>query len=153
MEQFNDSILRNLKNTVKQIQDAINPSIKQSVQSNDNVIKTLQTDDQMFMGVNATGLDIRPFYADSTKRIKLSKKPSQPIDRVTLKDTGKFYDSVQVEARDTEFEIKSPISYSVFLTDKYKDIFGLTTENLQFFTKNYVIPQLNKNIDDIIAKS
>lgn len=33
------------------------------------------------------------FYCKNTEKIKKRKSPKQPIDRVTLKDTGEFYDS------------------------------------------------------------
>lgn len=48
--------------------------------------------EQLFAGKKKTGGKIVPPYKKSTKAIK--NKKGQPTDRVTLKDTGKFYDSI-----------------------------------------------------------
>ncbi len=44
-------------------------------------------------------------YADST--IKIKQRKNQPTNRVTLRDTGEFYDSFQIEATDEAFIITS----------------------------------------------
>lgn len=44
-------------------------------------------------------------YAEST--IDIKRKKNQPTNRVTLRDTGEFYDSWQIEATDEAFIITS----------------------------------------------
>jgi hypothetical protein len=149
---YNDAILNSLEGTVNKLKAVINPSIRESVDKNKNVIKTAQTDEQMFLGITAGGSSIRPFpYAKST--INYKRRNGQPTDRITLKDSGDFYESIQVEARPVDFVISTQITYSIFLVARYADILGLTAENLGLFVQNYTMPIIKKNYNDIIAES
>ena len=149
---YNDAILNSLEATVNKLKEAINPSIRESVDKNKNIIKTAQTDEQMFLGITAGGSSIRPFpYAKST--INYKRRKGQPTDRITLKDSGDFYESIQVEARPVDFVISTQITYSIFLVARYADILGLTAENLGLFVQNFTMPIIKKNYNDIIAES
>lgn len=62
--------------------------------------------EQLFEGINAESeslADIGGEYREKTKRIK--EKKGQPIDRVTLFDTGEFYESFFVKAGKDAFSI------------------------------------------------
>lgn len=148
---FDDSILNDLKSTVEMLEKTINSSIQESITQNNQVILELQTQEQMYQGIDSKGIDIKPAYADST--IKIKRKKRQPTDRVTLFDTGAFYNSLEIIAGQNDAIIRTIISYSVFLVDKYADILGLDEENWTKFLENYTIPTIKKNFDDIIAKS
>ena len=149
---YNDAILNSLEATVNKLKAVINPSIRESVDKNKNIIKTAQTDEQMFLGITSGGSSIRPFpYAKST--INYKRRKGQPTDRITLKDSGDFYESIQVEARPVDFVISTQITYSIFLVARYADILGLTAENLGLFVQNYTMPIIKKNYNDIIAES
>lgn len=148
---FDDSILNDLKSTVEVLQKAVNGSIQESIDQNKQIIKELQTQEQMYQGITSKGIDIKPAYADST--IKIKRKKLQPTDRVTLFDTGAFYNSLEIIAGQNDAVIRTVISYSVYLVDKYADILGLDEENWTKFLENYTIPTIKKNFDDIIAKS
>jgi hypothetical protein len=148
---IDDSILNDLRNTVEELQKAVNDSIQESINQNNKVILELQTQEQMYQGIDSKGIDIKPAYADST--IKIKRKKFQPTDRVTLFDTGAFYNSLEVIAGNNDAVIRTIISYSVYLVDKYADILGLDEENWTVFLEKYTIPTIKKNFDDIIAKS
>lgn len=148
---FDDSILNDLKSTVEMLEKTINSSIQESITQNNQVIMELQTQEQMYQGIDSKGIDIKPAYADST--IKIKRKKRQPTDRVTLFDTGAFYNSLEIIAGQNDAVIRTVISYSVYLVDKYADILGLDEENWTKFLENYTIPTIKKNFDDIIAKS
>ncbi len=148
---FDDTILNELSATVERLRTSINPSIRTSVDQNKNVIKKMQTDEQMFSGINASGNAITPDYAKST--INYKKRKGQPFDRVTLKDSGDFYDSIEIEARTDDFVISTQITYSVYLVAKYAEILGITDKNLQTFINNYTLPIIKQNFNDIIAES
>ena len=149
---YNDAILNSLQRTVERLETVINPSIRESVDNNKNILKRSQTEVQMFLGINSKGSKIRPFpYAKST--INYKKRKGQPTDRITLKDSGDFYDSIEIEARTIDFVISTQITYSIFLVSRYADILGLTTEILSIFLENYTLPIIKKNYDDIIAES
>ena len=148
---FDDSILNDLKSTVEMLEKTINSSIQESIIQNNQVILELQTQEQMYQGIDSKGIDIKPAYADST--IKIKRRKRQPTDRVTLFDTGAFYNSLEIIAGQNDAIIRTIISYSVFLVDKYADILGLDEESWTKFLENYTIPTIKKNFDDIIAKS
>ena len=144
------TILDNFNNTIRQMQDSINVSIQQSIKANEQVVKQLQTS-QLYSGTTKTGNDIKPSYALSTKIIK--RRKGQPTDRVTLRDTGDFYNSLEIVAGGNAMIIRTIISYSIYLINKYADILGLTAENWQSFIDEYTLPTIKKNFDDIIARS
>jgi len=146
-----NSILNNLTRTVEQLQSSINDSIQESINSNKDEIKQLQTQEQLFQGKDSKGIDIKPSYAAST--IKIKRRKGLPTDRVTLFDSGDFYRSLEVVAGKNDAIIRTIISYSVFLVNKYADILGLDKESWTKFLAEYTIPTIKKNFDDIIAKS
>ena len=84
---------------------------------------------------------------------KLKLKKLLPTDRVTLFDTGDFYRSLEIIAGSNEAIIRTVISYSVFLVNKYADILGLDKESWTKFLADKTIPTIKKNFDDIIARS
>lgn len=144
------TILNNLQNTIRQLEDSINRSIQESIKANEGVIKTLQIS-QLFAGKTKEDAKITPDYALSTKILK--RKKGQPTDRVTLRDTGDFYRSIEIVAGGNAMIIRTIISYSIYLINKYADILGLTADNWEKFINQYTLPTIKKNFDDIIAKS
>ncbi len=145
------TILDNLQRTVLMLQQSINLSIQESINRNKEVIKQLQTQEQMYQGRDSKGIDIKPAYADST--IKIKKKKGLPTDRVTLFDTGDFYNSLEVVAGKSDMIIRTVISYSVYIVAKYQDVLGLDQESWTKFLDQYTIPIIKNNFDDIITKS
>lgn len=147
----NFSILDDTKNALNEIKGSINSSLQQSFNNNQDQAKDLNRV-QMFAGIKIDNSAILPDYADSTKRYKFNK--GQPIDRVTLRDTGVFYRDLTIEARPDEVVFSSPTTYSAFLFDKYgNNVLGLTMQNMRVFYEQFTKPILKQNIDDIIAKS
>jgi len=111
----------------------------------------MQTEEQMYQGINASGNAIEPEYKQST--INYKKRVGQPSDRVTLKDSGDFYDSIEIEARTDNFVISTQITYSIYLVTKYAEILGITDTNLQTFVNTYTLPIIKQSFNDIIAES
>jgi len=100
---------------------------------------------QLFAGLRSTGTEIKPEYAPYTILIKDQK--GQPTDRVTLKDTGEFYDSISVDVNSKSYEL-------VASDDKTDDlqnidgnrILGLTKENKGEYLNYTFIPELRDRI-------
>ena len=70
---FDDTVLNLFTRTVEDLQKSVNLSIQESVNKNKDVLKTMQTDEQMFIGQTATEKAIKPFpYAKSTINYKKS---------------------------------------------------------------------------------
>lgn len=103
---------------------------------------------QMQEGERADGSRITPEYTQNTIEIKESK--GQPIDRVTLKDTGDFRLNMKVKTSSSKVELLSTDSKSDHLQAKYGEgIFGLNDQHLamlrgylkpkfQLFLRNYI---------------
>ena len=84
---------------------------------------------QLFGGQDAKGEQITPSYTTGTVQIK--KRKGQPTDRVTLKDTGDFYDSIFVVAEGDKLYIAASDDKLQKLVTKYgPDILGIAQENL-----------------------
>lgn len=100
---------------------------------------------QLFAGIRATGTDITPAYAPYTVLIKDQK--GQPTDRVTLKDTGQFYENIFVDVNSETFEIDSNDPKSDSLKKKYGNrIFGLTDESRGEYVQYHFFPALRDRI-------
>lgn len=98
-------------------------------------IISLNTDKQLFEeGINSLDVSLESIggaYSPFTVLIK--KEKGQPTDRVTLKDTGEFYDSFRITLNPTDFELDAdPNKDDTNLFKEWgEDIVGLTDENLQ----------------------
>ena len=100
------------------------------------LIADLNTFGQLFEdGIDSEGRklsDIRQPYVDST--IQRKRRQGLPVDRVTLFETGKFYESWQVNIlnnADIQIEADTEVGPSYDLqTDYGKNILGLTEESL-----------------------
>jgi len=124
----------------------INALIQELIKSNVKYIKELQTEEQMYEGVRSDGSDILPEYTPYTKFIKrLLKSPAQPTDRVTLKDSGDFYNKVYIKMDRDGFELDSADPKRDELVEKYKEaIFGLTDENKAKLSRRLKAQLLNE---------
>jgi hypothetical protein len=101
--------------------------------------------EQLWKGQNAKGLPIKPPYSNIT--IFYKRRKSQPIDRVTLKDTGDFYSSINVDVKRDTFTIFATDDKTNKLTRKYgKSILGLQEESKSRYVKNVLFPALKKRI-------
>lgn len=97
---------------------------------------------QLQAGQDATGRAIAPFYAPLTVKIKRAK--GQRTDRVTLKDTGDFYDGFYTKsAGPGRTEVSSTDKKTSDLEDKYGDVFGLSTASLSALSRR-IVPTLQR---------
>ena len=146
------SILDSLRNSVKAIQEVIYPTLRDVINANSNILKEILTERQLFdKGQDSKGSRIKPSYAQTT--ISIKRKKSQPTDRVTLKDTGDYYDSISFEGKSNTMVITANIGYASFLSKKYgADILGVQNMEFEDFYNKYIEPELSKNIDSIIEK-
>lgn len=104
--------------------------------------------DQMDKGQLNTGEQIKPAYTANT--IARKKAKGQPFDRVTLHDTGKFYDSIAVQVDNDHINISSPVDYSLSLELKYTSkIFGLNAENSKKYNFGPFWSVFKRNVEHI----
>jgi hypothetical protein len=149
------SVVSRFTRKIKALEKAINPTIKKTIDSNKPLIIDQQTDEQLYEGKDSEDKNIRPSYAMSTKIIKTKyRRPSQPTNRVTLKDSGDLYKSINVDAKTNEMIISANVEYFKYLVNHYSgnQLLGLNQEFLDKFTKNKILPNLQKTWKSIINK-
>lgn len=141
--------LDNKISALQQFQDELNKRVLDAVRIVEAEILDMNTDEQLFKGIDAIGNQITPEYSPFTVQIKRFK--GQPTNRVTLKDTGDFYRSFYIEYSNTDFEIKAKDEKTDKLGRKYGyQIFGLTPQNVQEIIELIhpeMIEDLRKTID------
>lgn len=125
---------------------------KKIVRDNDNILIDMNAQDQLYAkGVNRLGVRIDEYqpYRPLTIKVKIEKR--QPYDRVTLKDTGEFYDSFYVETAEDRFYIKASDEKTNLLIKKYgAEIFGLTNDSLAEFINDYVKDEAYNRVKEIL---
>ena len=95
----------------------------------------LNTIDQLFDdGIDSLGDSLGEYSIstiEGTSSYLGKKAKGQPTDRITLKDTGKFYKTFKIEVKNDSFFINAnPIKEDNNLFDDFGDeIVGLTEEN------------------------
>lgn len=101
-------------------------------------ILELNTEEQLFdKGIDSAGISLgeyAPATIFGTVNFKGKIEKGQPIDRVTLKDTGDFYKSFKFKNGANSFTIKANDEKdgAVLLTKQYGDeILGLTNESME----------------------
>jgi hypothetical protein len=144
-----------LKTSIKNI--SLNDIVKKAFQSSYIQKLVIQYNQQQLYekGIDSTGTIIKTFlahtpnvYADRTIIIKQGK--GQRTDVVTLKDTGAFYESMQVTSKDKYIEITANFAKSDGNMNKNIDttnILGLTDynkEDLQGFLRPVVSSELKR---------
>ncbi len=130
------SLQKNIKRLIAELEktDAIVRRILSRKDVQDFIIK-MNTEDQLFdKGIDSLGVKLDSIgggYTAFTLSIKSEK--GQPTDRVTLKDTGEFYESFRIRLGADFFVIEAnTIKDQDDLTARWgKDILGLTEESTQ----------------------
>jgi hypothetical protein len=118
-----ESISRGLRNFLM----GFNENMEQITKDNEELIVSLNVDQQDVEGVNNKGEPIRPPYAPSTIRYK--RRKGQPTDHVTLHDTGRFHDTFQIRYDADGFELYASDAKQIYLRKRYgNEIYGLTDE-------------------------
>jgi transcription initiation factor TFIIIB Brf1 subunit/transcription initiation factor TFIIB len=121
-----------------------NPELKK-------LILDLNRIDQLFeRGINSEGQSLGE-YAQSTiigtAKFKGKIEKGQPTDRVTLKDTGEYYESFDLLFNNDTIEFTSQDNYD--LIGRYKEHLGLTTDNLQEaiqYIRAFILQQIREQI-------
>lgn len=147
MAYYNGS-LKNLIFRLRKFKEILHQELKEEILENKFVIIEMVTKDQLYeRGINGRDISIASYqpYAPRTIRVKIRK--GQPTDRVTLKDTGEFYNSFDVVFDENGFYITSDDEKAKYLVEKYgRNIFRLTDENLTILLREYIRPILTEKM-------
>jgi len=109
-------------------------------------------------GIYSNGKIIKTYAAFqgnvySRKTLKIKSEKGQPTDRVTLYDTGDFYDSWKMFAKKTQAVINYDKKKLKLISENVPDvmdIFGLTETNFDRLTWNVIYPFVMKLLKDEI---
>ena len=105
---------------------------------------------QLNQGIDSTGDRITPNYTDYTVQRKVEK--GQPTDRVTLKDTGDFYESIFIEVFKNAFQIDATDEKTEGLKYKYgNEVLGLTQEHIKEVAR-IIKPTLEKILEQQLKR-
>jgi hypothetical protein len=100
---------------------------------------------QLEAGKDSNANDITPAYSEFTKRYKQSK--GQVYDRVTLHDTGSFYNGITANPMSTGFEMINNDSKWGKLTEKYGEaIIGLSEKSISELREEVYYPEMKREL-------
>ncbi len=146
---FNLSI-RNLAWRLRKFDEILGEFLVQEIKNHSEEIVSLVTQKQLYeKGINGKNIEIMSYRPYKPSTIKYKSKKGQPTNRVTLKDTGKWYSSLSVEFDVDGFFITSLTDNvkSGFLRKKYGDeILRLTNEDLNIVIRQYIRPALEEKL-------
>jgi hypothetical protein len=142
-----DSLLNQLIAKINKVPNEVQRLVMNEIAQNTNILEDLNAE-QLNKGIDSKGQKITPDYTPFTKAIKRAK--GQPTDRVTLKDTGDFYSSIDYSANFSGVDYTATDSKTNDLTEKYgDDILGLTDESINDVI-DFVEIDLAEKIEDFI---
>lgn len=141
-----DTLINKLTNFEQSLYDIV----RRAIRDNEQFIVSLNAL-QMDRGLRSDNSVITPTYEILT--VKLKKAKSQPYDRVTLRDSGKFYKSLYIEYHSDHIRIYTDESEPYFrdLRPKYGNaIYGLTPEDIKLVAQRFVLPRIKKYFKDLV---
>jgi len=143
--------IERLERKLRELKAVVNPTLKQTIDRNKGVLID-QQQTQMNKGRDAFNVSLIPSYAEST--IKQKKRKGDPFNRVTLKDTGELYRSIQIDTTTTQAIISTNVEYFKYLVDHYDTniILGIQSEFLNEFLNKYFKPELRKAWEQILKR-
>lgn len=146
---YYNTSLRNLIYRLRRFRDILDAELPSIIAELEPVILSMVTDNQLYeKGINSKGISIHTYrpYKPSTVRQKLRK--GQPVDRVTLRDTGKFYNSLFLVSDSQGFYIDSTDPKAKDLLAKYNpNVLALTRSNFNILLNEFVKPRLQQRLN------
>ena len=149
------SFFEDMKERAKELNLDVILSFVFSNQDVKDFVVNLNTNEQLFEGIDGTGTSLQSIggrYSDAT--IAYKRTEGQPFNRVTLKDTGSFYDSFTIGYENGGKVVISAdtIKEDTDLRERWGDnLLGLTDESIDslFF---FIAPLIEEFILDYITQ-
>lgn len=149
MTTYRNTSLRNLAYRLRRFKSVLDEELANEIRDNEHVIVDM-IKRQLYAGTDGFTTQIVPPYSQRTIKNKLKK--GQPIDRVTLRDTGDFYNSLYVEIDEDKFYVTSTDEdLMAILKEKYgSPILRLSNENLSILLNEYIRPSLKEKLKNYL---
>ena len=150
MPQYFNASIRNLVYKLRRFKDILDEELRDEIMKHEDIIVQMVAQEQLYeKGIEGRGIEIMSYQPYTARTIKIKQKKGQPYDRVTLKDTGEFYNSLHVEFDDEGFYVTSTDDKAKYLLARYgKTIFRLTNENFSELLRNYIRPSLKEKLKE-----
>ena len=143
---FNLTLL-NLIYRLRKFKDIIYDELEKAMLDNSDVVVGMIKKQLYNQGINGNNEEIMGYAPYKPRTIKKKRRKGQPTDRVTLRDTGAFYNSMQLKRVGGGFAIVASDYKTSRLQKKYKPtILRLTNENLNILLKSKVRPYLVRRL-------
>lgn len=148
MTKYYNTSMRNLVYRLRKFKPVLESALREEIERYSyDLIWAIR--DQLDMGLDGYYNNIQPPYAPRTIYNKTRK--GQPTDRVTLKDTGEFYNSLHIEFDENGFRIVSDDDKSKYLIAKYGGpILRLPNDDFTRFLRFYIRPALAERMKEYI---
>lgn len=148
MTRYYNTSLRNLQYRLRRFKDDLNKHLEDIILSKEEEIINIVTQEQLFKeGINGKGIKIMDYQPYRPSTIKAKIRKGQPTNRVTLRDTGKFYKSMFLVFEPDGFYITSSDDKAKYLIKKYgEEIFRITDSNLTKFLREHIRKELVNRI-------
>lgn len=152
MPQYYNASIRNLVYRLRKFKDILSEELKNEIIKHEDIIVQMVVRDQLYeQGIEGRGISIMSYQPYTAKTIRIKQQKGQPYDRVTLRDTGEFHDSLHVEFDDKGFYVTSTDDKAKYLLARYgKTIFRLTNANFTELLRNYIRPSLKEKLKEKI---
>lgn len=149
MPRYFNTSLRNLVYRLRKFKAVLDEELTDEILRNESIIIDMVRN-QLYEGFDGNSARISPPYAQSTIARKIRK--GQPTNRVTLLDTGDYYNSLYVAFdQDGFFVASSNPDLSSILIAKYgAPILRLSDENLTRLLREHIRPSLAEKLKNYI---
>jgi hypothetical protein len=123
--------LRTLESRLRDFEHNIPKYLENAVKEKEEVIVKAVQNQLYIRGVNSRGTKIKSYAPYTATTVRIKKQKHQPTNRVTLRDTGSFYELMRVIYEPDGIRITSDDLKTDALIDKYgPEILGLTEDSL-----------------------
>ena len=152
MATYFNATIKNLIWRLRKYRLILDEELRGEILEHSDVIIDMIVNEQLYeQGINGMGVEIMSYRPYTRYTVKIKRKKGQPFNRVTLRDTGDFYNSLHVKFDDNGFYVTSTDEKAPELLAKYgKTIFRLTDENLGILLDLYIKPALRERFKHYI---
>lgn len=148
MPKYYNASMRNLVYRLRKFKPILEQCLKEEIENHADIL-CQWTRERLWIGLDGYLKSIKPPYAQRTIKKKLRK--GQPVDRVTLRDTGEFYASFYIEFDADGFRVVSNDEKAKFLLAKYgEQILRISNGDFNYFIREYIRPILMKRLKEYI---